>query len=55
MIRRQEVAEVEYFKCDKKRHRYRKYLLRKMDKEKQVEEVAACVAMPQKAQQKEEE
>jgi len=43
-------VEVECFKCGEKRHKCRECPLRKV--KKQVEKVAAYVAMPQKAQQK---
>ena len=51
-IRRQEMVEVEYFKCGEKGHKCRGCPLWKGKKLRVVEEVAH-VAMPQKAQQKE--
>jgi len=47
VIRRIEVVEVKYFKCGEKGHKYKEYLLW-VRKEK-----VACVARPQKVQQKE--
>jgi len=51
-IRRQEMVEVECFKCGEKGHKCREYPLWKGKKLRVVEEVVR-VAMPQKAQQKE--
>ena len=51
-IRRQEMVEVEYFKCGEKGHKCREYPLWKGKKLRVVEEVVH-VAMPQKVQQKE--
>jgi len=51
-IRRQEMVEVECFKCGEKGHKCRECPLWKGKKLRVVEE-AAHVAMPQKAQQKE--
>ena len=53
MIRKQETVKVECFKCRKKGHKYRECPLWKGEKKLWVVEEAACVAMPQKAQQKE--
>jgi len=53
MIRKQEMVEVECFKCGEKGHKYREYPLWKEGKKLQVEGEAAHVAIPQKAQQKE--
>jgi len=52
-IRRQEIVEVEYFKCGEKRHKCRKCSLWKGEKKMQVVEEVAHVARPQEAQQKE--
>ena len=51
-IRRQEMVEVECFKCGEKGHKCREYPLWKGKKLRVVEEVVH-VAMPQKVQQKE--
>ena len=53
MIRKQKMVKVEYFKCGEKGHKYRECSLWKGKKKLQMVEEAACVAMPQKVQQKE--
>ena len=53
IIRKLEIIEVEYFKCGEKGHKCRECPLWEGGKKLQVVEEAACVAMPQKAQQKE--
>ena len=52
IIRKQEVVEVEYFKCGEKGHKCRECPLWKEEKKLQVAEEAVQVAIPQKAQQK---
>jgi len=47
-IRRQKAKKVECFKYGEEGHKCKEYLLWK---ERQIEEKAACVAMPQKVQQ----
>ena len=47
------MVKVECFKCGEKEHKCREYPLWKGEKKLQVVEEVACVAMPQKAQQKE--
>jgi len=53
MIRKQETVKVECFKYGEKGHKCRECPLWKGEKKLQVVEEAACVAMLQKAQQKE--
>jgi len=53
MIKKQETVKVECFKCREKGHKYRECPFWKGEKKLQVVEEVACVAMPQKAQQKE--
>jgi len=53
MIRKQETVKVECFKCREKGYKCREYPLWKGEKKLQVVEEVACVAMLQKAQQKE--
>jgi len=53
MIRKQETVKVECFKCGEKGHKCRECPLWKGEKKLQVVEEMACVAMLQKAQQKE--
>ena len=53
MIRKQKTVKVECFKCGKKGHKCRECPLWKGEKKLQVVEEVACVAIPQKAQQKE--
>ena len=53
MIRKQEIVEVEYFKCREKRHKCRECPIWKGEKKLWMVEKVACVVMPQKVQQKE--
>jgi len=53
MIRKQKMMEVECFKYGEKGHKCRECPLWKGEKKLQVEEEVVCVAMSQKAQQKE--
>jgi len=53
MIRKQETVKVECFRCREKGHKYRECPLWKGEKKLQVVEKMACMAMLQKAQQKE--
>jgi len=53
MIRKQKIVKVECFKCGEKGHKCRECPLWKGKKKLQMVEEAACVAMPQKVQQKE--
>ena len=53
MVKKQEMVKVECFKCREKGHKYRECPFWKGEKKLQVVEEVACVAMPQKAQQKE--
>jgi len=53
IIRKQEMVKVECFKYGEKGHKCRECPLWKGEKKLQVVEEVACVAMPQKAQQKE--
>jgi len=52
-IRRQETIETEYFKCGERGHKYKGCPLWEKVEKKRVEKRAACVVIPQKAQQKE--
>ena len=53
IIRKQEVVEVECFKCGEKGHKCRECSLWKEEKKLQVAEETVHVAIPQKVQQKE--
>ena len=53
MIRKQETVKVECFKCGEKGHKCRECPIWKGEKKLRMVEKAACVAMPQKVQQKE--
>ena len=53
MIKKQEIVKVECFKCGEKGHKCRECSIWKGEKKLRMVEKVACVAMPQKAQQKE--